>query len=121
MIGRLNRLFVAIPTSHPEINEFVYVHFLLDTTSPHTTLTQRALCAIHQKPFSTDWKFPRQHYWIGGRRVHIHLSNPNPINANPSHAFHSVNLLGMDFLTKYRRFNIDVDCPNEVFNLRLSD
>ena len=101
MIGNLHRLFVSIPTMHPEIKKFVNVHFLLDTTSPHTTLTHRALCAIHQRPFSTEIVFPRQTYQIGGRLIDIHLSNPNPTDKNASHDFHSVNILGMDFLTKY--------------------
>lgn len=119
MIGNLHRLFVSIPTSHPKINKFVNVHFLLDTGSPHTTLTHRALCAIHQRPISTEIIFPRQLYQIGGKLIHIHLSNPNPTDPNPSHAFHNVNLLGMDFLTKYEEFNINVKRNSEEFNLRL--
>jgi hypothetical protein len=101
MIGSLRRLFVSIPTSHPSINKYVYVHYLVDTASPHTTLTHRALCAIHQRPYSTEIKFPRQQYQIGGKLIHIHLSNPNPRDLNPSHSFPNVNRLGMDFLTKY--------------------
>ena len=119
MIGNLHRLFVSIPTSHPEINKFVNVHFLLDTGFPHTTLTHRALCAIHQRPFSTEIIFQRQNYQIGGKSVRIYLSNPNPTEANPSHAFHNVNLLGMDFLTKYQKFKIEVDNQEGFFDLRL--
>ena len=51
--------------------------------------------------------------------IHIHLSNPNPQDPNPSHAFHKVNLLGMDFLIKYKRFNINVNEELEEFDLRL--
>ena len=77
MVGNLHRLFVSIPTAHPQIKKYVNVHFLVNTASPHTTLTQRALCAIHQRPFTTEIKFPRQLYQIGGNLIHIHLSNPN--------------------------------------------
>lgn len=119
MIGNLHRLFVSIPTSHPKIKKYVNVHFLIDTGSPHTTLTHRSLCAIHQRPFSTEILFQRQIYQIGGKAIHIHLSNPNPQDPNPSHAFHNVNLLGMDFLTKYKKFDINVNVEYEEFDLRL--
>jgi hypothetical protein len=119
MIGNLHRLFVSIPTAHPKINKFVNIHFLIDTGSPYTTLTRRALCAIHQRPFSTEIVFPRQMYQIGGRKIHIHLSKPNPTDLNPTHAFHNVNLLGMDFLSMYQKFSIDVSILNQEFDLKL--
>lgn len=103
MIGSLRRLFISVPVSHPQINKFVNIHFLVDTVSPFSTLTHKALCAIHQRPYSTELIFPRQQYNIGGIPVHIHLSNPNP-----SGVFHNVNLLGMDFLTKFKEFLIKV-------------
>jgi hypothetical protein len=48
IMGRSRRLFISIPTSHPKTKKYVNMHFLLHTASPITTLTQRALCAIHQ-------------------------------------------------------------------------
>lgn len=101
MVGSLHRLFVSIPTSHPRLNKFVNVHFLIDTKSPYTTLTHRALCAIHQRPFSTEIRFSRQVYQIGECNIHIHLSNPNPSDPNSTGAFRNVSVLGVDFLTKY--------------------
>ena len=50
----MRRLFLSIPTKHPKINKFYNVHFLLDTGSPITTLTQRALCSIHQIKYNSD-------------------------------------------------------------------
>lgn len=119
MIGNLHRLFVSIPTAHPQINKFINVHFLLNTGSPHTTLTHRALCAINQIPFSTEVVFTRQLYQIGGKLIHIHLSNPSTTDVNRLHAFHNVNILGMDFLTKYQGFNINVKKQSHEFDLRL--
>jgi hypothetical protein len=47
IMGRYPRLFVSIPTKHPIVNKYYNVHYLIDTGSPITTLTQRALSAIH--------------------------------------------------------------------------
>lgn len=51
-MGGSYRMFLTIPTSHPNLREYFYVHYLLDTGSPITTLTHRALCAIHKKTYS---------------------------------------------------------------------
>lgn len=119
MIGNLHRLFVSIPISHPQINKYINVHFLVNTGSPHTTLTHRTLCAIHQRAFSTEINFPRQLYQISGKLIHIQLSNPHPTDPNPSHTFHNVNLLGMDFLTEYEQITININKKNKEFDLKL--
>lgn len=56
-MGQMNRLFLSIPTKHPNINKFYNVHFLLDTGSPVTTLTRRALCTLHQLKYDSDNKY----------------------------------------------------------------
>ena len=60
IIGRMRRLFLTIPTKHPKINKFYNVHFLLDTGSPVTTLTYRALCAIHSIEYNSKKKHNQQ-------------------------------------------------------------
>lgn len=55
-MGRMRRLFLSIPVKHPKINKFYNIHFLLDTGSPITTLTQRALCAIHSMEYKSEKK-----------------------------------------------------------------
>lgn len=55
-MGKMRRLFLSIPTKHPKINKFYNVHFLLNTGSPITTLTRRALCSIHQIKYNSDKK-----------------------------------------------------------------
>ena len=47
IMGVYLRLFVSIPTKHHNSNKYFNVHYLLDTGSPITTLTRKALCAIH--------------------------------------------------------------------------
>jgi hypothetical protein len=59
-MGKMRRLFLSIPTKHPKVNKFYNVHFLLNTGSPITTLTQKALCTIHQKEYNSDKKYLQQ-------------------------------------------------------------
>ena len=47
IVGLNYRLFVTVPTKHFALNKYYNVHYLLNTGSPITTLTRRALCAIH--------------------------------------------------------------------------
>lgn len=54
IMGAYFRLFVSIPTKHPPTNQYYNVHYLLDTGSPITTLTRRALCTLHQKEYKED-------------------------------------------------------------------
>lgn len=46
-MGRMRRLFVSIPTKFPAVKKYYNVHYLIDTGSPITTLTRRALCTLH--------------------------------------------------------------------------
>ena len=59
-MGRMRRLFLTVPTKHPKINKFYNVHFLLDTGSPITTLTQRALCALNSMEYDSEKKHHQQ-------------------------------------------------------------
>jgi hypothetical protein len=56
---------------------------------------------------------------IGGMTVRTHLSNPNPGEKNPIHNYHNVNLLGMNFLRKFKGFKIGGDFNNNVAFLEL--
>jgi hypothetical protein len=47
IIGLMSRLFVSIPTKHRNADKYYNIHYLVDTGSPITTLTRKALCAIH--------------------------------------------------------------------------
>jgi hypothetical protein len=55
-MGKMCRLFISIPTKHPIVDKFYNVHYLIDTGSPITTLTKKALCSIHQKEYNNDRK-----------------------------------------------------------------
>ena len=46
-VGHLPRLFISIPTKFYESDKYYNVHYLLNTGSPITTLTQKALSALH--------------------------------------------------------------------------
>ena len=51
----MSRLFVSIPTKHPNTDKYYNIHYLVDTGSPITTLTRKALCAIHGKQYHSDY------------------------------------------------------------------
>jgi hypothetical protein len=94
-------MFLLIPTAHPDINKYINVYYLLDTGSPVTTLTHRALCAIHQKKYSELITFQRGVYKVGGELISILPSNPDPQSKNSSNSFYNVNILGVNFLKCY--------------------
>lgn len=56
---------------------------------------------------------------IGGVRVRTHLSNPNPGEKNPTHNYHNVNLLGMNFLREFKEFKIIGGFKDKVAFLEL--
>jgi hypothetical protein len=64
-------MFLSIPTAHPDVNKYINVIYLLDTGSPVTTLTNRALCAIHQKKYSELITFQRGLYQVGSELIPI--------------------------------------------------
>ena len=76
-MGIMNLLFVSIPTAHPNLNKYLYIHYLLDTGSPTTTLTHRAMCALHQRQYSESLHFFPQLYCLGDITIQTNLSNPD--------------------------------------------
>jgi hypothetical protein len=49
IIGDHSRLFFSIPTARENSQEYYYVHYLLNTGWPYTTLTHEALCCLYGK------------------------------------------------------------------------
>ena len=110
IIGDHSRLFFSIPTARLDSQEYYYVHYLLDTGSPYTTLTHEALrCLYGKKADDYNVLFPSLlDIKIGGRYVvETHLSNPYPDEKNPTHNYHNVNLLGMNFLRKFQGYKLE--------------
>ena len=77
------------------------VHYLIDLNSPYTTLTHEALCVLHEKPYSLDIRFHPEEYSIGGHKMLVNLSNPNP--KVTSLLYGDVNLLGRDYLRRFQK------------------
>ena len=67
IIGAIHRIFFTIPTRHPKMRKYTNVHYLLDTGSSITTLTHRALCAIHEKQYSDHLVFTNENYKVGNQ------------------------------------------------------
>ena len=58
---------------------------------------------------------------IGGNVVETHLSNPSPTDKNPTHNYHNVNLLGMNFLRLFKGYKHEGDFKTRLSFLELID
>ena len=56
---------------------------------------------------------------IGAQTVSVHRSDPNPGEENPTQNYRNVNLLGMNFLRKYKEAKIECDFDNWDATLEL--
>lgn len=43
---------------------------------------------------------------IAGKLMQTYLSNPDPTSTNANNHYHNANILGMDFLRKFKGFKI---------------
>lgn len=77
IMGRMLRLFVSIPTKHPKVNRYYNVHYLLNAGSPITTLTRKALCAIHEKEYNSDESIIKNFLWICLIKLEVKRSKYN--------------------------------------------
>lgn len=122
IIGDHSRFFVSIPTAKKDSDEYYYVHYLLDTGSPITTLTHEALCCLHDKKVdAVNSIFPSKlSTSIGGLIVSTYLSDPGPSNVSTNN-YHNVNLLGMNFLRRFKKTRLEMDWKNEAALMELID
>lgn len=47
IVGKVDRLFISIPTKAPNQNRYYNIHYLLGPGSPFTTLTREALSILN--------------------------------------------------------------------------
>ena len=109
------RMFMAIPTRPSGHYPYLYVHYLLDSGSPFTTLTHSALCALHGKKYSINTKFNQSSYSIGPVTITVNLSNPNP--GLKDTIFHNVNVLGRNFYRQFKKVQIVENIDEEKFEM----
>lgn len=96
--GRNSRLMVSAPTSLSPDNALaneidpptVVVHYLVDTSSPYTYLSEDAVKSLSSQPFYYD-TYDTLPICIHGIPIQVHVSPPT------SH-FKEVSLLGADFM-----------------------
>lgn len=99
-------MFVAIPTRlNIRSPCFVCMYiYLLDSSAPYTTLTHRALCALHGKAYSTNTIFNPINYLVGPCNIEVNLSNPNPKAKNTF--IRNLNVLGRNFFRQLKKVEI---------------